>query len=29
LLPCFAAHAAKNLGVVAIKAALGFMGGLW
>jgi hypothetical protein len=29
LLPCFAAHAAKNLGVVAVKAATGFMGGLW
>jgi membrane protease YdiL (CAAX protease family) len=29
LLPCFAAHAAKNLGVVAIKAAMGFMGPLW
>ena len=29
LLPCFAAHAAKNLGVVAIKFAAGFMGGLW
>ena len=29
LLPCFAAHAAKNLGVVAIKAAAGFMGALW
>jgi uncharacterized protein len=29
LLPCFAGHAAKNLGVVAIKAATGFMGGLW
>lgn len=27
LLPCFAAHAAKNIGVVAIKAASGFMGG--
>jgi membrane protease YdiL (CAAX protease family) len=26
LLPCFAAHAAKNLGVVVIKAATGFMG---
>lgn len=26
LLPCFAGHAAKNLGVVAIKAATGFMG---
>ncbi len=29
LLPCFAAHAAKNLAVVAVKAATGFMGGLW
>lgn len=29
LLPCFAAHAAKNLGVVAIKAATGFVVGLW
>ncbi len=29
LLPCFAAHAAKNLGVVAIKAAAGFMAGAW
>jgi hypothetical protein len=29
LLPCFAGHAAKNLGVIAIKAATGFMGGLW
>jgi uncharacterized protein len=29
LLPCFAAHAAKNAGVVAIKAATGFMGGLY
>lgn len=29
LLPCFAAHAAKNLGVVAIKAATGFVGGWW
>lgn len=27
LLPCFAAHAAKNIGVVAIKASTGFMGG--
>ena len=26
LLPCFAAHAARNLGVVAIKAAMGFVG---
>ncbi len=29
LLPCFLAHAAKNAGVVAIKAATGFMSGLW
>jgi len=29
LLPCFAAHAAKNLGVVAIKGAAGFLGGWW
>lgn len=29
LLPCLAAHAAKNLGVVAIKGALGFLGGWW
>ena len=29
LLPCFAAHAAKNLGVVAIKGATGFLGGWW
>ena len=29
LLPCFAAHAAKNLGVVAVKLATGFVGGLW
>lgn len=29
LLPCFAAHAAKNAGVVAVKAAGGFMAGLW
>jgi hypothetical protein len=29
LLPCFAAHAAKNLGVVVIKGALGFLGGWW
>src|ERR1017187_8109715 len=29
LLPCFAAHAAKNLGVVAIKAAAGFVVGAW
>ena len=29
LLPCFAAHAAKNAGVVAIKAATGFVIGAW
>ncbi len=29
LLPCFAAHAAKNLGVIAIKAAQGFLIGWW
>lgn len=29
LLPCFAAHAAKNLGVVVIKGALGFLSGWW
>jgi membrane protease YdiL (CAAX protease family) len=29
LLPCFAAHAAKNLSVVAVKAAQGFVIGLW
>lgn len=29
LLPCFAAHAAKNAGVFAIKAAQGFVIGLW
>ena len=29
LLPCFAAHAAKNAGVVCVKAATGFMSGLW
>jgi membrane protease YdiL (CAAX protease family) len=29
LLPCFAGHAAKNFGVVAVKAATGFMGGAW
>ncbi len=29
LLPCFAAHAAKNAGVVVIKGALGFLGGWW
>ena len=29
LLPCVAAHAAKNLGVVAVKLALGFMAGAW
>ncbi len=29
LLPCFAAHAAKNLGVVGVKLAAGFMGAWW
>ncbi len=29
LLPCFAAHAMKNLGVFAIKYVQGFVGGLW
>jgi uncharacterized protein len=29
LLPCFAAHAAKNAGVVIVKAASGYMGALW
>jgi uncharacterized protein len=29
LLPCFAAHAAKNAGVVAIKAASGYIGAWW
>lgn len=29
LLPCMAAHAAKNLGVVAVKAGMGFMGPAW
>ncbi len=29
LLPCFAGHAAKNLGVVGVKLAAGFMGGVW
>ena len=29
LLPCFAAHAAKNLGVVAVKATAGFLVGWW
>lgn len=29
LLPCFAAHAAKNAGVVAVKMATGFMGPLY
>jgi membrane protease YdiL (CAAX protease family) len=29
LLPCFLAHAAKNFGVVAIKAATGYMAGAW
>jgi hypothetical protein len=29
LLPCFAAHAAKNLGVIAVKAAQGHLVGWW
>jgi len=29
LLPCFAAHAARNAGVVAVKTIEGFMGGVW
>jgi membrane protease YdiL (CAAX protease family) len=29
LLPCIAAHAAKNLGVFAVKYAQGFVGGWW
>jgi len=29
LLPCFAAHAAKNVAVVGVKAATGFMGALY
>ena len=29
LLPCFAAHLAKNLGVIAIKGAQGFLAGWW
>ncbi|MEI6861909.1 MAG: CPBP family intramembrane glutamic endopeptidase [Verrucomicrobiota bacterium] len=29
LLPCFAAHGAKNLAVIAIKSAQGFIVGLW
>lgn len=29
LWPCFAGHAAKNLGVVGVKLAAGFMGGAW
>jgi membrane protease YdiL (CAAX protease family) len=29
LLPCFAAHLAKNIGVIAIKAAQGFLVGAW
>jgi membrane protease YdiL (CAAX protease family) len=29
LLPCFAAHLAKNLGVIAIKAAQGYLVGWW
>jgi membrane protease YdiL (CAAX protease family) len=29
LLPCFVAHAAKNIGVVGVKLVAGFMGGIW
>jgi membrane protease YdiL (CAAX protease family) len=29
LLPCFAAHLAKNAGVIAVKYAEGFLGGWW
>jgi len=29
LLPCFAAHLAKNAGVIAVKASQGFLSGLW
>lgn len=29
LLPGFAGHAAKNLGVIVVKAAAGFIGALW
>ncbi len=29
LLPCIAGHAAKNAGVIAIKAAQGFVSGIW
>lgn len=29
LLPCFAAHIGKNLGVIGVKLAQGHMGGLW
>ena len=29
LLPCFVGHAAKNVGVVAIKATLGYTAGPW
>lgn len=29
LLPCFVAHGAKNAGVVAVKAAMGFIDGPW
>lgn len=29
LLPCFVAHAAKNAGVVVVKATTGYMGSLW
>jgi hypothetical protein len=29
LIPCFTAHATKNLGVCAVKAAQGFVAGWW
>ena len=29
LLPCFAAHASKNIGVILIKAAQGYLVGWW
>jgi membrane protease YdiL (CAAX protease family) len=29
LLPCFAAHSAKNLGVIGVKAAQGYLAGWW
>ena len=29
LLPCFAAHVAKNIGVISVKFAQGFVSGLW